>query len=133
MIKVPSHSSVHHAKKKRSQDAANAEKSVHRMSAHVDSKVPTRMAKVIVTMKIMPEGPETNLDDVESKVKEILSEFEAIVSAVEKEPVGFGLVALVVKFAVDEDKGGTEPIENKIAALESVTSAEVTMVSRALG
>ena len=91
------------------------------------------MAMVIVTMKIMPESPEVNLDELEGTVKEILTGFEANVMGVEKEPVGFGLVSLITKFSVDENKGSTDPIEEKIAALENVASAEVTMVSRALG
>ncbi len=91
------------------------------------------MAKVIVTMKIMPEGPETDLSSIEEDISFVIRSFEGSSINFEKQPIGFGLVALIVKFAIDESKGGTEEIENKLKEISGVQSVEVTMVSRALG
>lgn len=91
------------------------------------------MAKVIVSIKIMPESPEVDLSAVEVKVKEVLAKFEAAGEKIEQEPVAFGLIALNVAFLVDEEKGDTEPMEKELAAIEGVNSAEVQKVTRALG
>jgi elongation factor 1-beta len=92
------------------------------------------MAKVIVTVKIMPEDPDVNLDTVKQKAEEVVKSFEGIMNRTEIEPVGFGLNALILVFAVDEKKGSPDPIAEEITKkVEGVRSAEVTMVSRALG
>lgn len=91
------------------------------------------MARVIVSIQIMPENPEVDLAGVEVKVKEVLQKFEAAGEKIEKEPIAFGLVALNVHFLVDESKGDTEPMEKELAAIEGVNSAEVKKVTRALG
>ena len=90
------------------------------------------MADVIVTLKIMPESPETDLKAIEEKGKEIISKVGEV-GKVEEEPIAFGLKALKLIFVMDEDKGSTEPIEQEIAALEGVNSAEAVDVRRALG
>ncbi len=92
------------------------------------------MAKVIVTLKIMPEDPEVNLDEVKQKAEEIIKSWEGSLNRTEIEPVGFGLKALILVFAVDEKKGSPDPIADDIVKkAPGVRSAEVTMVSRALG
>ena len=47
--------------------------------------------------------------------------------------IGFGLVALHVKFNMDEKKGSTDPIEDLIRNTEGVESVEVIAISRAFG
>lgn len=91
------------------------------------------MAKVIVTVKVMPEDPDVNLDEVKQKAEEVIKSFEGMMNRTEIEPVGFGLKALIIVFAVDEKKGSPDPIAEAIAKVQGVRSAEVTMVSRALG
>lgn len=91
------------------------------------------MARVIVTLRIMPESPDINLEELEKKARETIEKFEGVVNSVQVSPVAFGLKALDIKFSVDEAKGDTEPLENALRDLEGVNSAEVTMVSRALG
>jgi len=92
------------------------------------------MAVVIVTLKIMPEDPEIDLGELRDKAIQIITEFEGKVTGdPEEEPVGFGLKAVILKFSVDESKGSPDPVAEKIEELEGVKSAQVTMVSRALG
>lgn len=93
------------------------------------------MVKVIVTLKIMPESPDVDLDKIKDDAGNIITEAEGIVNKehIKEEPVGFGLKAVIMSFAIDESKGSPDPIAEKIAELEDVKSAEVTMVSRALG
>lgn len=92
------------------------------------------MALVIVTLKVMPEDPEIDLGELRDKAVQIIIEFGGKVTGdPEEEPVGFGLKAVILKFSVDESKGSPDPIAEKIEELEGVKSAQVTMVSRALG
>ena len=91
------------------------------------------MASVIITLKIMPESPDTDLSVLEVAATKHISAFGGEVGRVEKEPIAFGLVALKLIFVMDEKKGSTESLENQIAAVGGVNSVEVTDVRRAIG
>ncbi|MBD3361405.1 elongation factor 1-beta [Candidatus Woesearchaeota archaeon] len=91
------------------------------------------MAKVIVTLEIMPENNEVNLDEIETKAKKAVKEKEGIINSVNREDVAFGLKKIIIKFAVDENKGSPDPIAEGLEKEPDVASAQITMVSRALG
>ena len=91
------------------------------------------MARVIVTLKIMPEGTSTNLDEVSKNVIEKINFFGGEVGKQEIEPVAFGLCALKVFFVMDEAKGSTEKLEQDIAKIKGISSVEVIDVRRAIG
>ena len=105
------------------------------MSAQdVISQVQTNMASVIVTLKIMPETPETDLAVVTEEAKKHIEQFagEGDVK-VEEEPVAFGLKAIKIIFIMDESIGSTESLENDVAKVSGVQSVEITDVRRAIG
>jgi len=91
------------------------------------------MAKVIVTMEIMPENPEINLEEIKQKAKQKIEEKKGIINSTEEKPVAFGLKAIIIKFAVDESQGSPDPIAEWLEKQENIASAQITMVSRALG
>lgn len=91
------------------------------------------MAKVIITLKIMPESPDSNLNQIEEKAIKLIEEFGGDVGKVEIEPVAFGLKAIKLIFVSDESKGGTEDLESKISDLDEVNSVEAIDVRRAIG
>ena len=92
------------------------------------------MAKVIVTLKIMPTSPEIDLNQLLEKVKAEITAYSGEEEfKVEEKPVAFGLKSLQIMFVMDESKGDTEPLEKKIAEIEGVNSVEVTDVRRAVG
>ena len=116
------------------QDANIAERLQQNTDAqNADLRGLTKMAVVIVTLKIMPEDPSIDLESVKEKAGKIITEFEGKVQTTNEEPVGFGLKAIVLSFSVDESRGSPDPIAEKIEELKEVKSAQVTMVSRALG
>jgi elongation factor 1-beta len=94
----------------------------------------SKMAQVVVTLRIMPSNVEVDLHALEGKVKhEIVKfcnsqEFRASVH-----PIAFGLKALQMIFVMEESKGSTEHLENEIAKIHGVQSVEVTDVRRAIG
>ncbi len=92
------------------------------------------MANVIVTLKIMPESPDTDLSLIESESKKMIEAFAGKGDMkAEQEPVAFGLKALKIMFILDENKGTTDKLEAEIAAVAGVNSVEVTDVRRAIG
>ena len=91
------------------------------------------MAMMFVKLKIMPESPDTNLEEVETKIKEKISSFGGNVAKVETEEIAFGLKALIFIFTMDESLGSTDKLEEDVRSLDEVTSAEVIDVRRAIG
>lgn len=92
------------------------------------------MANVIITLKIMPESPDVDLNELENKVmKEIISFVGKTETKTEIEPVAFGLKALKIIFVMDENKGSTDELESKINNLDGANSVEVVDVRRAIG
>ncbi len=91
------------------------------------------MASVIVTLKIMPEGVDTDFSLVKGKARHMVAEFGGEVGKEEIEPVAFGLKCLKLTFIMDEDKGSTEDLENEIATIDGVNSVDCIDVRRAIG
>lgn len=92
------------------------------------------MGTAIVTLKIMPQSPEVDLERIEENAKELIVEFAGegdIKSKTEK--VAFGLQSVNLTFSMDEDLGDTEDLEKKIETVDDVESVEVTDVRRAIG
>ena len=91
------------------------------------------MAYVIVTLKIMPEGVDVSLTDLETSSKTLIEKYGGRMQRVEKEPIGFGLVALKMTFSMDENKGSTDALEDQLKEITGVMNVEVINVGRALG
>lgn len=92
------------------------------------------MADVVVTFRIMPENPEIDLSKIEAEAKKkIISFCNSHEFKTSIEPIAFGLRALNIIFVMDENKGSTEKLEEKISEIDGVESVEVTDVRRAIG
>lgn len=92
------------------------------------------MANAVVTLKIMPASPETDLEALEKKaLKEITDFNDNKETKVSTEPIAFGLKAVNIIFVMDEAKGSPDPIAEKIAEFEEVNSTVITDVRRAIG
>ena len=91
------------------------------------------MARVIVTLKIMPEAVETDLSRIETKATKLITEFGGVVGKSEQEPVAFGIKALKLMFVMNEDIGSTESLEEDIRKIEDVASVDTIDVRRAIG
>jgi elongation factor 1-beta len=91
------------------------------------------MAHIIVTLKIMPESPDVNLESLVAPIGEAIDAEGGRVSAHEEEPIGFGIKALLVTFSRDEARGNLDAIEEAVSALPGVEGCESVNVRRALG
>jgi elongation factor 1-beta len=91
------------------------------------------MAQVIITFRIMPDSPDSDLKAIELKVTEAINRFGGEVGRVEIKPVAFGLKAIELIFVADEAKGGTDDLESEISGFDDITSVEVIDCRRAIG
>ncbi len=91
------------------------------------------MARVLVTLRIMPESVDVSLSKVEDEVRELIKSVGGEVVKVEKEPIAFGLVALRFIYRIDESKGGTQELEDKLKEVKGVLSGEIIDVRREFG
>ena len=91
------------------------------------------MARVYVTIKIMPEDAEQDLDKIAVEAKNLVEKAEGSVMEVKLEPVAFGVNSVNITFTVDEAKESTDVLEEAIAKIKGVMSVNVTDVRRAIG
>ena len=87
------------------------------------------MSDVAASLKVMPESPEIDLDDLEDRLEGALPE-GARINGFSRDDVAFGLVALLPTVIVPDDAGGTEAVEEEFAAVEGVESVSVEEVGR---
>jgi len=92
------------------------------------------MANVVVTLRIMPQSPDVDLQALEKSAKEEIIKFcSSKEFKTEIHPIAFGLKALIILFVMDESKGSTEELEKTVSQIEGVESVEVPDVRRAVG
>ncbi|MHA1577863.1 MAG: elongation factor 1-beta [Candidatus Thorarchaeota archaeon] len=87
------------------------------------------MARVIITIRVMPEDVDVDLDDLLERIRQNVPD-GTDVRANEVVPVAFGLKALRINLARDESLGGTDDIEEALGKLNGVAQVEVEVVSR---
>ncbi len=87
------------------------------------------MGKVAAKLTVMPEGPEIDLDELQERLEQSLSE-GAKINGFDRDDVAFGLVALVPTVIVPDDSGGTEVVEEAFAEVDGVESVTVENVGR---
>jgi elongation factor 1-beta len=86
------------------------------------------MGSVVAIIRVMPESVDVNLEHLK---KAIRSNIPAVQDIAE-EPIAFGLKALKVAAIVGDNEGGTEPLEQALAAIDGVASAETIDLNRML-
>lgn len=85
------------------------------------------MAEVAVTVLLMPESSDVDLDRLEADVKARVK-----VHSVEREPIAFGLKALRIIAVVPDAAGGTDPLEEALSSIPGVGNVQVVDVRRLL-
>ncbi len=83
------------------------------------------MGEVAIVLKVMPDGTDTDLEQVEDAVRDAID-----VEDLEQEEVAFGLKALKVSTIVGDEEGGTDAVENAVAGIAGVRSVEVEDMQR---
>ncbi len=87
------------------------------------------MGDVAAAIKVMPNSPEIDLDELQDRLEAALPE-GAEITGVNTDDVAFGLTALIPTVIVPDEEGGTEAVEEAFAALDEVESVSVEDVGR---
>jgi elongation factor 1-beta len=83
------------------------------------------MGSVAVIVRVMPESPDVNLEQLKKALKEKLPGIQEI----REEPIGFGLKALKLVAVVNDSGGETDAIESSLSGVEGVERAEIVEVT----
>jgi translation elongation factor aEF-1 beta len=84
------------------------------------------MGRVAVTFRLLPEGPDTDLDPVEERLR--ADHGDAVASMVRK-PFAFGLDALEVVLVMQDAPGLSDEAEAALAEIPGIQRVEVTHLS----
>ena len=85
------------------------------------------MAEVIVGLKVLPKEVGVDLDKLEERIN---SEIKP--ERIQRQPIAFGLVALLVTKFVPDSECELEAVENRLRAIEEVGEVEITGITRSL-
>ena len=88
------------------------------------------MGKIVIAYKILPSESTIDLELLKEKITKQLAG-SASVQGFAKEPIAFGLSALIVKMVLPEHKSGVlEEVENRLNKIEGVGQIQTLMVHR---
>ena len=90
------------------------------------------MATVIIVSKLMPESPDTDLEEIKIEAEKLLKAQSAKSIKFEEKPIAFGLKAIFVTIEIPEDKG-SEIVESELAKIPHVSSVTIEDYRRAFG
>lgn len=90
------------------------------------------MGTALITIKIMPIAPDTNLNEIQKKAEKIIAEEQGKNFSTKKEPVAFGLNSLNISFSRDENLDNDNMMD-KLSSIKNVSSAEIIDFRRAFG
>lgn len=85
------------------------------------------MGDVIATFKAMPKDVKVDLTQLEAKIRDVIKP-----DGLKREPIAFGLVALIITKMIPDAGGELEKIEKKLRGIDGVGEVEVTDLTRSL-
>ncbi|MDD1699267.1 MAG: elongation factor 1-beta [Methanoregula sp.] len=83
------------------------------------------MGSVAVIVRVMPESPDVNLEQLKKALKQTLPGIQEI----QEEPIGFGLKALKLVAVVNDSGGETDAVEKSLSGVPGVERAEIVEVT----
>ena len=86
------------------------------------------MGKVGVWLRLTTAEPNVDLEKIKEKLKDACREIDAEVLEIREEPIAFGIYAIKMIIARDEELGWGEKEEKKLK-VEGISSVEVERVS----
>lgn len=85
------------------------------------------MSEVIVGLKVMPITVDVDLDKLEKEIIEKIAP-----EKIARQPIAYGLVALLVTKFIPDGEGELDKLENMVRSIENVGEVEVTGLTRSL-
>ena len=83
------------------------------------------MGSVAVIVRVMPESPDVNLEQLKKALKQTLPSIQEI----REEPIGFGLKALKLVAVVNDSGGETDAVEKSLSGVPGVERVEIVEVT----
>ena len=90
-----------------------------------DSGDRNEMGSVAVIMRVMPESPEVDLEQLKTALKQKLPGIQDM----KVEPIGFGLKAIKFAAIINDAGGETDALEQSLSSIPGVERAEIIEVT----
>jgi len=87
------------------------------------------MGKVIITLRIMPEDLDVDIDSILDKVKEEISKIGGNYLQHYTKPLAFGINAIEVKFTYPDKEFKEEEFIERVSSIKGVSSVEIINVT----
>ena len=84
------------------------------------------VGSVAVTFRILPDDAEADIEPIKGRVRKVLGK---ALRDLKEQPVAFGLKAIVAVAIVSDAAGGSDQLEQSLAALPGVGSVETVDVT----
>jgi elongation factor 1-beta len=92
---------------------------------NADSGDRNEMGSVAVIMRVMPESPEVDLEQLKTALKQKLPGIQDM----KVEPIGFGLKAIKFAAIINDAGGETDALEKSLSSIPGVERAEIMEVT----
>jgi len=90
------------------------------------------MGIVVVKIRLMPTSPDTNLEEIKEKTKELIEKKGGKGCQFEEKPIAFGLKAIEVFFGWPEEEE-IDSLETELSKIKNVNSVQMIDMRRAIG
>lgn len=87
------------------------------------------MARLVARIRVLPTDIDVDLDGLANRLKSSLPDGMGVKGFV-KEPIAFGLNALMVDFLLDDREGQMDMLEESVKRTEGVSEISVMNISR---